>query len=519
MTIAEPGLGRYRPRVINAAGEQAGAGVGVGLPARQPTAWAWLGALAGVVAVLLLAVAGRYGYHRDELYFLRAGSEPAFGYADQPPLTPLLAHALDDLFDGSLVGLRLPSALMAGLVVLLTGLLAREFGAGRGAQILAAGSMAVSAVLPVVSHMLSTTTVDLLVWTAISWLVVRALRHGGPVWLAVGVVAGTGLQNKTLPAFLLAALLVGVLVAGPRAVLRSPWPWLGCLLALVLWAPNLVWEAANGFPQLELSAAIAAGSSGTSEPWYVFLPFQLILVSPLLVPVWAMGWWRLARDPELRVWRAFAVAYLVLAVAFTATGGKPYYLAGLYPVLLAAGAAPVLAWARSRAWRSATLGAALVLSLAVSSVLMLPLVPADRLAATPIVDINYDAGETVGWQQFTASVAAARTTVPTSERVAVLARNYGQAGAVDHYLPELRPAYSGHNAYWDWGPPPAGTTAVIAVGFRQEELRSWFGRVELAGRVDNGVGLENDEQGTPVWVARDQLVPWAQLWPQLRRLG
>jgi hypothetical protein len=284
-------------------------------------------------------------------------------------------------------------------------------------------------------------------------------------------------------------------------------------------APNLVWQVANGFPQLELSGAIAAGSSGTSEPWYVFLPFQLILVSPLLVPVWALGWWRLARDPELRVWRAFAVAYVVLAVVFTATGGKPYYLAGLYPVLLAAGTTPVLAWVRSRAWRSVTVGAALVLSLAVSSVLMLPLVPTDRLAATPIVDINYDAGETVGWPQFTATVAAARTTVPTSERVAVLTRNYGQAGAVDHYLPALRPAYSGHNAYWGWGPPPADTTAVIAVGFRQEELRSWFGRVELAGRVDNGVGLENDEQATPVWVARDQLVPWAQLWPQLRRLG
>ncbi|WP_433557432.1 glycosyltransferase family 39 protein [Pseudonocardia xinjiangensis] len=487
-------------------------------PGRKPVAWTWLGALATAVTVLLLAVAGRYGYHRDELYFIRAGSEPAFGYADQPPLTPLLAHALHTLFDGSLVGLRLPSAVIAGMVVLLTGLLAREFGAGRGAQVLAAACMAASAVLPVVSHMLSTTSIDLLVWTAISWLVVRALRDGGPVWLAVGLVAGIGLQNKFLPAFLLGALLVGVLVAGPRPALRSPWPWLGGLLALVLWAPNLVWQAANGFPQVALSAAIAAGGSGTSEPWYVFLPFQLILVSPALVPVWALGWWRLARDPRLRTWRSFAVAYVVLAVLFLVTGGKPYYLAGLYPVLLAAGAAPVLAWARSGAGRAVSLGVALVLSAVTASVLMLPLVPDHRLAATPIVDINYDAGETVGWPRLAATVAAARHTVPASERVAVLTRNYGQAGAVDRYLPELRPAYSGHNSYWTWGPPPDATT-VIAVGFEEEQLRRWFGRVEHAGRVDNGVGLENDEQGTPVWVARDQLVPWDRLWPQLRHLG
>jgi 4-amino-4-deoxy-L-arabinose transferase-like glycosyltransferase len=490
-----------------------------GRPTRGPIAWPWVGAVAGAVTLLLIAVANRYGYHRDELYFIRAGSEPAFGYADQPPLTPVLAHALQTLFDGSLVGLRLPSAVMAGMVVLLTGLLAREFGANRGAQVLAAACIGVSAVLLVVSHMLSTTTVDLLVWTAISWLVVRALRDGGPVWLAVGAVAGVGLQNKMLPAFLLAALLVGVAVAGPRTALRSPWPWVGGLLVLLLWVPNLAWQATNGFPQLELSAAIAAGSSGTSEPWYVFLPFQLILVSPLLIPVWVVGWWRLARDPRLRTWRAFAVAYVVLAVVFIATGGKPYYLAGLYPVLLAAGAAPVLGWARSQTWRSVVLGAALVLSAATSSVLMLPLVPVERLAETPIVDVNYDAGETVGWPQFAATVAAARATVPATDRVAVLTRNYGEAGAVDRYLPELAPAYSGHNAYWEWGPPPEDVTSVIAVGFSQEELRSWFGQVELAGRIDNGVGLENDEQGTPVWVASGQLVSWDQIWPQLRSLG
>ena len=493
-------------------------GAADGPPGRTPVAWSRLGPLATAVTLLLVAVAGRYGYHRDELYFIRAGTEPAFGYVDQPPLTPLLARALHTLFDGSLVGLRLPSAVLAGMIVLLTGLLAREFGAGRGAQVLAAACMAASALLPVVSHTLSTTSIDLLVWTAISWLVVRALRDGGPVWLAVGLVAGIGLQNKLLPAFLLAALLVGVLAAGPRSALRSPWPWLGGLLALVLWAPNLIWQAANGFPQLALSAAIAAGSSGTSEPWYVFLPFQLILVSPALVPVWALGWWRLARDPGLRTWRSFAVAYVVLAVLFLVTGGKPYYLAGLYPVLLAAGAAPVLAWARSKTERAISLGVALALSAAAASVLMLPLVPEHRLAATPIVDINYDAGETVGWPRLAAIVAAARHTVPATERVAVLTRNYGQAGAVDRYLPELRPAYSGHNSYWRWGPPDDATT-VIAVGFEEEQLRSWFGRVELAGQVDNGVGLENDEQGTPVWVARDQLLPWDRLWPQLRHVG
>jgi len=132
--------------------------------------------------------------------------------------------------------------------------------------------------------------------------------------------------------------------------------------------------------------------------------------------------------------------------------------------------------------------------------------------------LNPDLGETVGWPKFAETVAGVRAGLPDA-RVAVLGRNYGEAGAVDRYLPALRPAHSGHNTYWDLGPPPAEATAVIVVGYTAEQLRAWFSRVELAARVDNGVGLDNDEQGTPVWVARDPRAPWPELWPQLRRLG
>ena len=496
------------------------AGTGHRAVGQPPAAARPLAALAAGVTVLLLAVAGSYGYHRDELYFLRAGREAAFGYVDQPPLTPLLAAAVDTVAPGSLVALRLPSALAAGAVVLLTGLIAREFGGDRAAQLLAAASMAVSAVLLAVGHLLSTATLDLLAWTALSWLLVRALRDGGPIWLLTGAVAGVALQNKVQPALLVAAVLVGVLAVGPLQPLRSPWPWLGGLLALAVWAPNLVWQARHGWPQLEVAGAIAAGSSGTSEPWYLFLPFQLVLVSPVLVPLWVAGWWRLARDPALRTWRAFAVAYVVLAVLFLGTGGKPYYLAGLYPALLAASAAPALGWARRRGRRPLVVfGPALALSLVLNAVLMLPLVPVRSLGGTPIPAVHYDAGETVGWPRFADTVRQVRDQLPAGARVAVLTANYGQAGAIDRFAPELGPAHSGHNAYWSWGPPPEDADTVIAVGLPRDRLSRWFGEVELAARVDNGVGLDNEEQGTPVWVATARRVPWSEVWPEVRRLG
>ena len=403
---------------------------------RAPVVRGPVGLLGVGTAVLLLAVAARYGPHRDEMYFVRVGGAPAWGYVDQPPLTPLLAHAVDALTGGSLVGLRVPSALMAGLVVVLTGLLAAEFGGGRRAQVIAAASAAVSSFLLATAHLLSTTTVDVLIWTLLSWLVVRALRDGGAVWLAVGAVAGIGLENKLQPAFLLGALLIGVLAVGPRAALRSRWPWLGGAVALALWAPNLVWQAAHGFPMFAVAASIAAGGSASSQPWYLFLPFLVVLVSPLLVPVWALGWWRLARDPALATWRAFALASALLVVVFMATGGKPYYVAGLYPVLLAAGGEPVAAWTRRSVGRARVFVAALALALINNALIVLPVLPVTAIAVSNA--LNPDLGETVGWPKFAETVAGVRAGLPDA-RVAVLARNYGEAGAVDRYLPALRP--------------------------------------------------------------------------------
>jgi len=239
------------------------------------------------------------------------------------------------------------------------------------------------------------------------------------------------------------------------------------------------------------------------------------------VPVWAAGWWRLARDPELRTWRAFAVAYALLTVLFIGTGGKPYYIAGLYPVLLAAGAEPVLRWVERRAprLRRWLVAAALVSSLAIASFLFLPVVPVTVLHATPVLAVNYDAGETVGWPRFAEQVEAVRAGIPAGERVAVLTANYGQAGAIDRFAPELGPAYSGHNSYGTWGPPPDDASTLIVVGYDRADLERWFGRIEQAGRIDNGVDLDNDEQGTPLWIVRDPLEPWSRLWPQLRHIG
>lgn len=492
-----------------------------------PISWLPAG-FALAVASALVALAGGYGYHRDELYFLRAGQELAFGYVDQPPLTPLFARISTELFGDTLVGLRLWAALAAGLVVLLTGLIARELGGERDAQTLAAGAMAASTFLLGAGHVHSTATFDLLAWTALSFLLARALRVRRWTWLAAGVVAGIGLENKALVLTLLAAFGVGLVLVGPRSVLRERWVWLGLLVALLIWVPHLAWQAGHGWPTLRFAAAITDGGAGYALSRVFFLPYQLLVANPLLVPIWAAGLWRLLRpDPAVRIYRVFAVAYLVLTLTFLIVCGKPYYLAGMYPMLFAAGAEPTLRWVRTAPTRprvrhrGGVLAGALTLALASSAVLMLPVIPVRELSGTAIAG-NPNASESIGWPELAETISRAYADLPAGERAhaIVLTGNYGEAGAVDHYRRELPlpPAYSGHNSYADWGPPPETSGTVIAIGIPEPRLRQWFGSVRQAGRIDNGVGVANKEQNRPVYVCRGRLAPWSRIWPTVRHI-
>lgn len=488
-------------------------------PDRQPAAHRQLLIVAAGLVAVLVAVSGRYGYHRDELYFILLGGDPQWGYVDQPPLIPLLAHAMHVVFDGSLVGFRLPTALVAGATAYVTGLIARELGASSRGQVFAAVAWAISAVTLAAGHLMGTTSFDLLCWALVCWTGVRALRDGGRSWLWVGLAAGVGMEVKTLIATGLIALLIGVAAAGPRRALASPWLWIGALLAIVLAAPNLWWQAANDWPQLEMSSQIAAGESGTSEPRSLFVPFQIVLLSAFLVPVWALGWWRLLRSADLVLWRAFAVAYVVLAVFLIATGGKPYYLCGMYPVLLAAGAQPVVDWAARARVRVVALAAALVLTVAGNAYLMLPLIPPGDVAGSPVEAVNYDAGEQLGWPGFAATFETAYDALPAAERprAVVLAANYGQAGAVDRY--GSLPVFSGHNSLRTLGPPPEKYAVVLAVGYAPGELSEWFGSVEEVGRTPTPYGLENDEADAPVYLCHDLQSSWRDLWPEMERTG
>jgi hypothetical protein len=472
--------------------------------------------LAVAVTVFLLALADRYGPHRDELYFVAAGHHLAWGYPDQPPLTPLIAGLADHIAHGNLVVLRLPSALVAGGLVIVGALTARELGGGRAAQALTSVVVATGVVTMVIGHLLTTTSLDVLLWAVVVLLVLRALRRDDArCWLWAGLVAGVGFENKSLLAFLLAAVGVAVVLEpSARHHLTSRWLWAGVLAALLLALPNIVWEAANGWPQLTLSADINAEYRVPGERVFYVIQ-QLILFSPLAGVLWVFGLVQLFRNPGLRWARPLGTAYVVLFVAFLVSGGKGYYLAGVLPALAAAGC--VVLAERWSTRRLVLAGFALALFAAVAWPAALPLLPPATFGDSAYAGLGEDQLETIGWPAFVATIRGVIDALPATERpsAVVFTQNYGEAGALAFYgLPA--PVFSGHNGWGYWGPPPQGAGPVIVVGYDRPAYD--FTGCRRAASIDNGLGVDNEEQGNVVWVCGSPRGGWQRAWPNLEHL-
>jgi len=279
----------------------------------------------------------------------------------------------------------------------------------------------------------------------------------------------------------------------------------------------------HGWPNLDVFRALQ-GAAGHNRA--VYWLGQILYVGPVLTPLWITGAIWSLRSAAARRFRPVAIACVTAIVLQFILGGKAYYPGATYTFLFAAGCIPLERWLAgrpplARAVRpAAVVGAAMLAGAVLAAPVALSVLPARTLHTVPLQKINYDLAETIAWPKLVALVAREYDSLPAPQRrqTAILAGNYGEAGAIDRYGPGLAlpRAYSGANNFWLWGPPPAGEDAVIAVNVNPALLRREFAHVRQAATFWNGLGVGDDEQGVPVFVATGLRSSWAQAWPAFR---
>ena len=474
---------------------------------RAPAPWRWIAIFAVLKVGLTAPFLDRYGWHGDELYFIAASRHLDLGYVDFPPVVPLLAAADQALFPGSLFALRLLTVVTGAVIVALTALIARELGASPRAQAWAALGTLLSPIFIGSNALFHTATFDQLAWAVALLLFARLLRTGDPrLWLLIGAVIGVGLEIKHTMVALPVALFLGLLLSNRRAILLTPWPWLGVAIGLLVFLPNLVWQATHQWISLQYILSHRGHTDGPFAYWWQQV---LVFFNPLFVVPAVAGTVALYRDDRFRALVYAAAAVLLI---FFVLGGKSYYAAPIYPVLYAAAAM----WLDSRLLTTRFRVAAFMTpSIAVGAFLALAVLPVAPTPSGLFLD-------EVGWPELAQQTAQAFDGVPADQRSStiVLAHYYQEAGAIDFYGPALGlpRAVSPHLSYWYWAPPRMDPSTAVMINFTQDEGSRLFRDCRQVGTITNSAGIHNNDYGAPILVCTNPRQPLWKVWPELQLL-
>ena len=488
--------------------------------------WALVG-IAAIVALAHILTNGRYGFHRDELQVLSDARHLDWGFVPYPPLTPVVERIGLSIFGLSLVGLRMFSVIAQALVVVVAGLMARELGGGRLAQVTASLAVALSTLPLFEGTEFQYTTFDNLWWVLIAYFVIRLLKTENPRWwLAIGAVIGIGFQTKYTMGFYLAGVMGGVLLTRARRYLGSGWFWGGMLLGFLICLPNLLWQVRHGFISLHFLQHIHERDVGEGRANGFWRDQVWICANLVATPLWIAGVIGYLRD---RRYRMLAWMYLIPLTLFVVGKGRGYYLGGAYPMLMAMGAVASERWVTSltkmpRRGVEAVFFTGLVGWGLVMSAVILPVASGGKLMKFALEN-NGDLREEIGWDELVKTVADIRDSLPPEQResVGIAVRNYGEQGAIEILGPayHLPPPISGVNSSWLRGYPTPLPSILIVMGQSRKEADRLFTACRLAGHNGNSLGVKNEESEyhPDIFVCGPPRLPWPEFWMEYQGFG
>jgi 4-amino-4-deoxy-L-arabinose transferase-like glycosyltransferase len=484
-----------------------------------------LSALAALILAVHFLLGNGYGFHRDELQFLDDARHLQWGFVAYPPLTAFCGRIAIMLFGISPQVFRLPASIANAISLVLAGLVARELGGRRAAQIVALCAMFPLALA--FSSVLQYNTFDLLAWCIVLFSTAHVLRTGDQrFWIVAGVGVGIGVLSKYSIAILVLSLLGAmILLPSQRHHLRSRWFWYGALTAAVIAAPNLLWLAGHHFITLQMEHFIHARdvSNGRADGYYS----DQIKFTMLAFPLAVAGLVSLLRNARFRLLSAFYIGPFIL---FAIVKGRGYYLMPAYPVVYAAGAVALEGLLRRRAaWvcmsiRSIVLTAMLVDTAAVAWA-YLPMWHVGSSGWNWQMKNSSDMADEIGWPEFVAQVAAVCDTLPARDRsrLAILANNYGEAGALALYGPQyqLPTPISSTNTFHLRGYGPYEPETVIVTGGDLDDQLKNFETCTVAAHVHIPFGVVNEESRDhpDILICHHLRHPWPLVWSRSQEFG
>lgn len=502
-----------------------------------PLAWRGLAALAVArfLVFLLTGTPGEFSWFRDELYYLACADHLAWGYVDHPPLSVFLLAVYRTLFGESLLAIRLFSSLISAIWLFGVGVLAREMGGDKRAQLMAAVLAFAAPQLWGMHGFYSMNVFDALFWLGGFLLLARMLRTGNQnLWLHLGGWLGLGLLNKISLLWFGAGVVVA-LSAGPQRKWLLGWrPYAGGGLAMLLFSPYLIWQIAHDWPTLEFMRN-ALQNKYVDRSLLDLLLALVLDMHPATLPLWVGGLVALIVYKPLRTFRPLAWIFgTVVAILSLSGSAKPEYLSPAFVLLFSAGAIVLSGWTTQKARWLPGVVAGLTIAMTI------PFIPfaipaldearyfayAEAMGIAPSTSEKKELGplpqhfaDRHGWEELALEMSRAYLTLSPVEQqdCAILVWNYGEAGAIDHFRGRypLPPVYCGHNNYYLWGPPERSPGIWLVLGAEEDDLAKVFEQVEQVGQWDSPWAMPY-ERHQWIRIGRGPTQDIKEMWPEFR---
>jgi hypothetical protein len=491
----------------------------------------WIATLALFNVALHLLVSYNLEYHRDELLYFSLGLHPGLGYATVPPLIGWIACLMQNIFGYSLFAVRLIPAIISGIMVFLISGITKELGGSGYSRILAGIGLTISGFGLRTFILFQPVHLDLLFWTLSFYLIIKYINSSlGKYLILFGITAGVALLNKYLIGLLFFTFLIIIPFTQFRIVFREKKFWMGILAGTLIFLPNILWQIANGLPVINHLAEL-------NRTQLVNVDRAAFLIDQILIPTAASiltvsGIFYLFINSDVRKFRFLGLAAIIVIITLMLLHGKSYYTIGVFPFLIAAGAA---SWENllRKTWSRILLPVLMI-------VLTIPILPIGipiykteglvkyfndletkfgidvgrRWEDGSIHSLPQDYADMIGWEELTSIAKKAWQMVDDKSSCFVYCENYGQAGAITiigkkYGLPE---AVSFHESFRYWFPKqftPDIKTFIYINDELGEDVNALFRKITKIGSITNP---DAREYGTAVYLCQEPVMSFNYFW-------
>lgn len=479
-----------------------------------------------------------YGIFRDELYYLSCASRFDFGYVDQPPLSIYILGISKFLLGDSLFAIRLLPAIAGALTVLLTGLMVKKLDGEKLAIIIASLAVIFAPIYLGMNTFFSMNAFDILLWALAFYIIILIIKgKNKSSWIWLGVILGLGLMNKIGFLWLGFGFFAGLLLTEKRNLLKTKWPWISGLIALLIFAPYIIWNSANDWAHIEFirNAQMYKYAGITRAD---FVSGILLIMNPATIIIWLLGLYYLLVNKDGKRFRVLGIIFVAsFLILFISGKSKSEYLAPAFTIIFAAGGIILDRIDFNRYWK--WLKYAVLIPLVISGIVITPL----ALPALPVETyINYSTSigfgpttsegkelaelpqfyaDMFGWEELAQTVSSVYQTIPDEEKsnTVVFGNNYGEAGAIEYFskMYLLPTAISTHNNYWIWGWKYADKDIrnVIIIGGREEDHLNSCSEVEVRA-IHKAKYVMPYENNLPIFLCKDIFRDFDVIWNEAK---